>query len=203
MRDYAKLVDQVTQTVSLAAGSSVTLSSPWVVQPQQGSGDLRVAGDLGAVGAVAPRVIFRVVDLATVPDLTGLTATLLWQEQSVTGQADSAPISEDITGDLLLSRGRVQVDLGDLNIEQVSLTLTQQVAVEQKTYLCRVELWGLYAPHRAPAQPQDTQGFGYGGVYTVNGVPQTLADRNLRKDQVSHLGGLLDPRDEPAPWEQE
>lgn len=203
MRDYAKIINQTTQVVRLAAGGTATLAAPWVAQAQEGSGDLRVSGDDGALAALAPRVVFRVVDQSSPPDLTGLIATLQWREQSITGEADGAFQSENVTGDLLIGGGRVQVDLGDLAIEQVQIVLTQQTAVEAKTYLCRVELWGLFAPHRAPAGPQDVQGHGYGGTYSISGVPNVLAERVPRKAQMSALQPLRVFAEAAEPWEVE
>lgn len=203
MRDYAKIVNQTTQIVRLSAGGSATLAAPWVAQAQEGTGDLRVSGDDGALPALAPRVIFRVVDQASPPDLTGLVATLQWREQSITGEADPTYQSEDVTGDLLLGGGRLQIDLGDLAIEQVQVVLTQQTATEAKTYLCRVELWGLFAPHRAPAGPQDVQGHGYGGTYAISGVPNVLAERQPRKAQQSALPALRVFAEPPEPWQEE
>lgn len=201
MRDYAKLTQQWTQKLTIAVGQSVTLSAPWIAQPQEGSGDLRISGDLGGVSAIAPRTIFRVVDTSGA-NLSTLTAELQWQEQSITGQADPVVQTEDVTGDLLLSNGRVQVDAGDLGISQCSLVLTNQTG-STRILLCRVEVWGIFAPHRAPAQVQDTQGFGYGGVYAVNGVPNPLATRSPRRVEMPNLGGLVDPPTDTPEWLQE
>jgi hypothetical protein len=201
MRDYAKLADQTTQIAALTVGGSVTLSGPWIAQPQQGYGDQRISGDLGGIAAIAPRIIFRVVEM-TGQSLQGLTAQLQWQEQSINGSADPVVQTEDVTGDLLLGGGRLQFDTGDLGISQFSVVLTLQTGASL-TLLCRVEVWGVFAPHRAPAQVQDTQGFGYGGVYAVNGVPNPLLTRSARKVEQPNLGALVDPIPETPEWLQE
>lgn len=201
MRDYAKLADQITQAASLAVGGSVTLSSPWIAQPQQGYGDPRISGDLGGIYAVAPRIVFRVVETAG-QSLQGLTVQLQWQEQSINGAADPVVQTEDVTGDLLLGGGRLQIDTGDLGISQFSILLTLRTGASLNL-LCRTEVWGIFAPHRAPAQVQDAQGFGYGGVYAVNNVPNPLATRSARRVEQPNHAGLIDAPDELPEWQQE
>lgn len=106
-------------------------------------------------------------------DLGNWQAVLTKTRRGKLGDTEVYSQSQDVTSLLNQLRGHLQVDSDGATLQQCSLTLTNWGSGVETQGLLRVrtEIHAEFQPHAAPAEVQDSHGYGMKVVYNA-GVPQ-------------------------------
>lgn len=186
-----KSIQQLFQPLRLLTqGASVQLSTPWILQPTQGRRNAQVGKGYSAFPGVMPSVEWAVF-AGVQSDLGKLQATVTITVQSLDGAAPPYSSTIDVSGDLVLYQGRLTMALPHSPLCQLTLQLTSRSTGENVSVFVTQTVCGRFAPHHAPAENEDS--FGY-GIATVN--PAVVRDANLAGNMPS-----MQPEDDPATWD--
>lgn len=143
-----------------------------------GAGGLQISALLGAEIEVS----WRVLPLDNMP-LGTWEATLSENRADLDGGQDFTGVSYDVSGQFLNGDGEITLQCGPDPLIKFGLTLTNRAIVVETVRNVRIQrvITAEFAPHRAPADAQDAQGAGYGGVVAVPAVPVAYP---IRKESI-------------------
>jgi hypothetical protein len=173
-----KLINQTAVQQELLATTTCDLQPAWVLQPTQ--------GEFGrsTIGMDAETVDNPVIqwDFGS-SSLTGLLFALYTERSALPMGQYLAAQTVDVTGEVLLSRGRYAFHVGHSPLYRVWLRVTAIGAT--RTFACIINTFGDFAPLRAPAGPNDWQGHGFDGYRPSPGVFATVPNRQPTAQALS------------------
>lgn len=172
---FRKTITQNQIQRTLASGESITLNSPWIYQPTQGM-EYRVRDGLDAKRVMDPVVSWRIQAGISQNSLGFLSVDLTENTESMIGEVDQANITKNVTSTMLANYGEIQASVNDETLTQWMLVVTNHSA-SPLLVTVRQTISGSFAPHRAPAEVADADGYGYLSTvaYPQSGV--TLRDQ--------------------------
>lgn len=198
-----KTIQQDAFTRQVLAGAILNLETPWLggpVQGQMGAGGLQLSALLGAEVEVSWRVL--PIDNAS---LGTWQATLQEFRADLDGGEDIVSVSYDVSGQFLNGDGEITLQCGPDPLVRYILTLTNRAIVVETVRTVRVQrlITAEFSPHRSPADAQDAQGAGYGGVVAVPAVPVAYPIRD-QSPLAGFAGDMVDqPNGDDPMWSGE
>jgi hypothetical protein len=166
----------------------MTMTAGFLVQPQQGRSGARIGVAGGsAYKAANPSVQWRILAGSSVASLGSLQVTLTTTQAGFDNDTDLYSTSVDVTGDMLAAVGNVTYDFDREALSKVTIVVTNRSLSPLRVFM-RQTMFGEFAPQRAPAEIEDSEGFGYIGMVEVNSAGTVLARTNVQPVALTQQG---------------